>query len=184
MSHRLASPAITGRSLSMRQTGSKIKQMMLADYPQDQSDHILVIRPNRSLTWRGTMIFYIAVSTVALVVAVMFAMKGAWLILPFAGLEIFVLGVCLYICARKNTEYEVIHIGKEVVKVERGRRRPDRSVEFQRYWTQVRLTKNRLAWYPSRLTLGSRGHEVEIGSTLLEEERVELTKELQRKLTN
>jgi len=158
--------------------------MILADYPQDQPDCILIIRPNQSLTWRGTLIFYLAVSVTALVIAVMFAVKGAWLILPFAGLEILALGACLYICARKNTECEVIHIGEDVVKVERGRRRPEHSVEFQRAWTRVNLTQNRLAWYPSRLTLSSKGQEIEIGSKLLEEERIELTKELQRKLTN
>lgn len=46
------------------------------------------------------------------------------------------------------------------------------------------FTRNRLAWYPGRLTLSLKGRVVETGSKLLEEERIELTKELQWKLTN
>lgn len=158
--------------------------MIAAQITEKRQDEHFVIRPNRSLSWRGAQIFFSAAAIVTLTVAIMFAMKGAWLILPFAGLEILALGACLYICARKNTECEVIHISDEFVRVERGRRYANQCVEFRRHWLQVNLTRNKLSWYPSRLTIGSMGREIEIGASLLDEERATLAQALQYKLAN
>jgi uncharacterized membrane protein len=156
--------------------------MIAAEYPTDSLDCHYVIRPNRSLSWRGTLIFFAVASVVTLTVAFIFALKGAWLIVPFSGLEILLLGVCLYQCARKNAECEVVHIGKDFIKVERGRKQVNECVEFQRSWSRVNLTESRLNGYPSRLTISSRGREVEIGASLVNDERLALARELQRKL--
>ena len=59
-----------------------------------------MIRPNCSLPWRGTVRFYLGIVIVSLGIAAAFAMKGIWLILPFAGLEMVALGAALYIVAR------------------------------------------------------------------------------------
>jgi len=151
--------------------------------PDDHDDHI-VIRPNRSLSWRGAQFFFTAAAIVTLSIAVMFASKGAWLILPFAGLEILALGICLYICTRSNTACEVIHIGENFVRVEKGRHYAKQSVEFKRQWLRINLTTNRLSWYPSRLTISSMGREVEVGASLVDKDRAALAKALQLKLTN
>jgi len=156
--------------------------MNAADDPTDSLDCHYVIRPNRSLSWRGTLIFFVVAAGVTLTVALMFALKGAWLILPFSGLEIMLLGVCLYQCARKNAECEVVYIGKDFIKIERGRKQVDERVEFQRSWSRINLAESRLNGYPSRLTISSRGKEVEIGASLVNDERLALARELQRKL--
>ena len=156
--------------------------MNAAEYPTDSLDCHYIIRPNRSLSWRGTLIFFLLAAVVTLSVALMFALKGAWLILPFSGLEILLLGVCLYQCARKNAECEVVHIGRDFIKIERGRKHVKERVEFQRSWSRINLTESRLSWYPSRLTISSRGQEIEIGASLVNDERLALARELQRKL--
>ncbi len=156
--------------------------MIAAQNPTKQLEDQYVIQPNRSLSWQGTLTFFVAVTFVTMTVAAMFALQGAWLIVPFAGLEILALGVCLYLCAYKNSEREVIRIDNESVKVERGRSRAHHRVEFQRHWTQVRLTRSQLYWYPSRLTISSMGKEVEVGSSLTDEERATLARELRRKI--
>lgn len=156
--------------------------MIAAENDYDQSNCRFIIRPNCSLTWRGTLLFYGGVSVVAMTIAIMFALKGIWMILPFAGIEIIALGACLYICACKTSECEVVHIQKDIVRVERGRNRPHHQVEFLRAWARVDLKTHQQPWYPSRLTIRSMGKEVEIGARINEEERLQLANELRQKL--
>ena len=157
--------------------------MIAAENDFDQSNCRFIIRPNCSLTWRGTMLFYGGVSVVAMTIAIMFALKGIWLILPFAGIELIALGACLYITSCKASECEVVHIQQDIVRVERGRFRPHHQVEFLRAWARVDLKTHQQAWYPSRLTIRSMGKEVEIGARLNEEERLQLARELRQRLT-
>lgn len=156
--------------------------MVAAEYLTDSQGSRYVIRPNCSLGWRGTLIFFAVTSAVILVVALVFAIKGAWLIVPFSGLEIMLLGVCLYQCARKNAECEIVHIGKEFIKVERGRKHVNEQFEWRRCWSRIYLIESRLTGYPSRLTITSRELEIEIGAGLVETERLALARELQRQL--
>lgn len=156
--------------------------MSATQYPEQWQDVHFIIRPNNSISWRGTRIFFAAAAIVTFTVAILFALKGAWMVLPFAGLEIITLGVCLYICACKNTECEVIHIGEELVRVEKGRNKARQCVDFKRQWSSIELIKPERKWYPSRLFVRSMGREVEIGASLVEEDRIALANALQQKL--
>jgi hypothetical protein len=51
-----------------------------------------------------------------------------------------------------------------------------------RYWTQVRLRQDPRGWYPSKLFLGCHGRQVEVGSRLVESERVQLATDLRSSL--
>ena len=158
--------------------------MIAAQYPTKRLERHYVIQPNRSLSWRGTLAFFTVVAFITITIAVLFAFKGAWLIIPFAGLEIAALGACLYLCARKNSEREVIRIDDQSVRIEKGRKQIQYYVEFQRHWARVNLTSSPLTWYPSRLTISSMGKEVEIGASLVDAERATLARELQNKIKN
>ena len=54
-----------------------------------------------------------------LCVAAAWALKGYWLNLPFAGLELVVLGIALAITVRRGRYREVIRFGKRYVRVRR-----------------------------------------------------------------
>ena len=139
-----------------------------------------VIRPNQSLSWRGMLVFYAGICTVSLTISVGFALMGAWLILPFAGLEMLVLGVCLYLSAVRAAQREVISIDKDIVEVSRGRYRPVESCRFQRAWVRVSFRPTASVWHRNRLTIGSHGKEVEVGAMLNNNERESLAMELRR----
>lgn len=145
-----------------------------------ESNCRFVLRPNRSLSWRGTVIFFSSVFAVYLAITLPLAAMGLWLVLPFAGLELLVLGICLYITSQKSSQCEVISVGGETIKIESGRRRPERCSEFDRHWARVELVRSPLRWHPSRLTIRSHGRQVEVGSFLSETEREDLARELRR----
>ena len=76
-----------------------------------------IIKPNSSLSWKGNKIFFFMLFFVSFVIAFSFAMVGMWLIVPFTGLEMILLGSALTYCYIKNSQCEIVKIdGGEVVK--------------------------------------------------------------------
>lgn len=138
------------------------------------------IRPNRSLSWRGAKLFYAGMVAISLTIALGFASLGYWPVLPFAGAELLVLGCALYLCALDGKRREIVLVDDATVEVEKGRTTLERSASFARAWTRVRVARPSVAWYPSRLLLGSHGREVEVGQFLNEEEREKLAVDLHR----
>ena len=107
-----------------------------------------------------------------------YALYGYWPVLPFAGLEVIVLGAAFYITLYRSGAREVVHVGADTVSVEKGRDKPQQCWECPRAWAQVRLEPSPIRWYPSRLAIRFQGRQVEIGKFLNEAERRALAKEL------
>ncbi len=126
--------------------------------------------PNRSLSLRGMLLVFIIVAVVALVIGIAFSLVGAWLILPFAGLEITVVGAVLYWLFRHADDHELIVINDERVTVIHHRSGREKRYEFQRYWVKIILERHH-GWYPSKLKMGSHGRLVVIGDELRDEAR-------------
>lgn len=151
----------------------------------------VVVRPNRSLSWRQSLIFLAAIAVPLLLVSLVLAARGFWMILPFAGLELAVLFACIYMVSHAAQRCEVISIGATVVTVEKGRERgrcsdkggPEERTEFARGWVRVELSKKTKHWYPRRLWIGASGRRVELGEFLVDEEKEKLAAELQRLLS-
>lgn len=138
-----------------------------------------VIRPNQSLSWRGAVRIYAAITTCLLGIGTVFALHGYWPVLPFAGLEVVVLGVAFYRCLSRSQIREVVTVNEDRVTVEKGRRQPEQHWECPRAWARVIMERSPLAWYPSRLSVAFQGHRVEIGRFLNEVDRQSLAAELQ-----
>jgi uncharacterized membrane protein len=104
------------------------------------------------------------------------------MILPFAGLEMLILGVVLYTVACRCYECEVISIAEDSILIERGRNYPQQRWALNRNWARVILTRCPRQWYPSRLLIRSHGRAIEVGQFLPEGERELLASELTRSL--
>lgn len=140
----------------------------------------MVIRPNCSLSWRGTVAVFSSISLVSLVIALGFLLRGYWLVLPFAGLELVFLGAASYLTAWRGSLREVISIRGAEVAVERGHRQPEQTRIFPRSWVRIELIRPQHRGYPTRLLLRSHGREMEIGGCLNESERRRLAEDLRR----
>jgi uncharacterized membrane protein len=125
----------------------------MAQAPTASPTHI-VIRPNRSLSFRGMVWLFLAYLGLMAVIGLGFLGAGAWMVLPFAGVEVVTLSV-------------ISHQGGSQT-----------HHEFPRYWAKLKLERNEHHWYPSRLMLGCYGRFVEIGSGLREQDRQVLSKKL------
>jgi uncharacterized membrane protein len=134
----------------------------------------VVVRPNRTLTLRGMAVLFAGLTLVVLTIGVGFTLAGAWPVLPFAGLELAVVGAVLYRLFRHADDHDRIMIDRERVTVIRQRGRCEWRDEFQRYWTKATLERRR-GWYPSQLKVGSHGRFVVIAADVNEKEREALS---------
>jgi len=109
---------------------------------------------------------------------------GLWLVLPFAGFEMLILALALYVCISRACVREVISIEHDTIEVARGGKRVEKRYCFQRAWAHVVLKRPEIDGYPRRLVIRSRGKEVEVGSCLKNEERSALANALEDALHN
>lgn len=127
---------------------------------------------------------FVGISTVSLTIATYFALLGGWMVLPFSGAELLLLGGCLYFSLRQCSVCEIVIITEQCIRIEKGRRKNlERRHEFNRNWAKIILEASSIRGYPSRLVIRSHGKEVEIGRFLVESERQVLAGELARSLT-
>lgn len=120
---------------------------------------------------RHAAVFVICFAVLSLTIALSFFSLGLWLVLPFAGLEILVVGVAIGYSMARSQGYEWIVVTDRDVSVLKSQFGKSQRYEFQRYWTQVRLEAAGSRLQPDRLIVGSHGRFVEIGRELIDEER-------------
>ena len=136
------------------------------------------VSANCSLSRRGAWVFFGAVAASSLAVAGFFAWNGFWPVLPFAGLELFALGVVLGYSMRQGNTREVISVFPDEVVVERydGDEREVRRLP--RHWAHTRLAPPRGRAGRRRLLLCAHGREWEVGAMLNEHARAALGRRL------
>ena len=127
------------------------------------------------------ILVFTAMNVFAIAVGIGFTLVGAWVVLPFAGLEMAVVGVVGYRLFRHADDHDVVVISNERVTVIRRRGGRERQENYQQYWAKVVL-EQRTGWYPSQLKVGSHGSYVVIAADVSEEERQTLAKSLSQAL--
>lgn len=139
----------------------------------------MLIQPNRSLSPKGIILFLGAFIVLVVTIVLGFALAGAWLILPFAGLEIVLIAAMCRWMYHHHTDQEVVLLQGDKLTIVQRQAGHERRHEFQRYWTHVRVESGGHAWYPSRLMIGSHGNFVELGADVTETARKKLAYDLQ-----
>ena len=137
-----------------------------------------VLSPNCSISWRELVFFYLLTCVVALAVGLFFTLQGLWLVLPFSGLEMLLLGIALYITSRRVYQREVITLDQQRTRIEKGVRRVHQSWEFNTHWVRVIDQPGDGPRPRRRLALGMSGESVEVGSFLANSEKEALAFQL------
>jgi uncharacterized membrane protein len=129
------------------------------------------ICPHCSLSVRAAFLVFGSLCFISFLVAALMAARGFWPVLPFAGLEMALLGWALHTSMARRHHRETITVTESDVSVEL--RDPRHCVQhvFPRHWAQVKLRRPASRLHPSRLTIESHGRQCELGSFLTEAER-------------
>lgn len=141
----------------------------------------LVARPNSSLTAECKILAVGAIGLISLIIALFFAFMGAWLVLPFAGIELVAVGYAFYYVHCHSCDYERIIIANDQVSIETRSYKTYRQTCFNRYWVKVFLKP--MPSGDQALCFRSHGKEVMFGHCFMtSEERVELASQLKQQV--
>jgi uncharacterized membrane protein len=143
----------------------------------------LVARRNNSLSSAGRNLVVGSLAAIALVISLAFALRGAWMILPFAGLEVLVVYLAFRCLERHAGDFESLSIQDDRVLIVRRERGEVSRHEFNRYWAQVVLQPSQWGRQVV-LALRSHGRQVEFGRHLTEEQRYEMARTISGELGN
>ena len=161
---------------------------MVTSLPQnpagDALEHRIELAPNCALTPMGAALFVGSLACLVFGVAIFFASRGFWPVLPFAGLEIGLLAWAVRASLRQGAHRELIVVSDATVVVEQRSAAGSRRAVFHRHWARVKLRDPQPSAHPSRLTIESHGRACEVGRFLTDEERRGLALRLQRLVGN
>ena len=149
-------------------------------FEEQASGSSLLLKRNCSISPGGMLRVFGLLALGSVGIATGFALAGAWLILPFAGLEVLALGAAFVVTARHATDFERIEVSNGRLTVEISEAdRVDRYVLDSRV-AKLRLEKDE--GYGARVLLRAPGRDVEVGRHLDPEARVEFAAELKKRL--
>ncbi len=128
-----------------------------------EREYRLLLTPNRSASWQQTKYLMLGFTLVVLTIAIGWSLIGAWVILPFAGAEVFALVVTMYFVSRNTYRWEQITLTPDAVVIANSR---GITVSFERattYFFFIEDTSNRQL---PRLIFKSTSANVEVGTFL------------------
>lgn len=144
-------------------------------------DYCLLAKPNCSISAGGMLKVMALIAGFSLLVAIGFSIAGAWLVLPFAGLELLALGFAFYHMHLHAADFEKIMVEGDVVSVTQKNYRELRHQEFNRYWAKLKFSTRPNGDHV--LALRSHGKELQVGRRFLNnEQRLALAEQLKRRL--
>lgn len=151
-------------------------------HPRNGAGASFVLRPNRSLPVAGLLLLFALLSALPLTIGIGFAAAGVWMVLPFAALEVLLLGALTWLLYRHIDDCELIVVEADRVRIVRRVGTRESRHDFQRYWARVVLDRGRDVRGPSRLRIGSHGRYIDIASDIHETDRRGLARELRQAL--
>ena len=149
---------------------------MVSVEEKSNSNYLITLSPNSSLTGIYRIIFLASISFICVGIATVFYFFGAYLILPFAGIEIAILLIAFYLSFKWSSRKELIYISQEVVKIEKGIHKAEYLWEEFRTFTSFQIAKD--ANKSLRLSFRSKGDDIIVGDFLNEDDKNILINEI------
>lgn len=150
-------------------------------YQGQGSGFSLLLKRNCSISPSGLAWTFGLIALVTVGIAVFFATLGAWMVLPFAGIELTCLGIAFLMNGRHAADYERIQLDEGRLLIEVRELDSMRCHEFNPAQASVKLAGKGLS---ARVVLAAPGRSLEIGRHLHPQARLDLAGELNRRLRN
>ncbi|WP_395373496.1 DUF2244 domain-containing protein [Marinicella sp. W31] len=138
--------------------------MVIREKQEDKT--VIRLSPNRSASWRQTKYFLLFFAAVSLSIAFYWVSQGAWMVLPFAGLEIALLSVMMYRVSWLTYRQQIITIGNEIIHMEMGVHYPSQSWDIPKQGAVLTVAKPATPSGTVRLIIKQAGYSSEIGHFL------------------
>ncbi len=127
------------------------------------------------MTPRQLWTFFLVTAALSLLIASVWAVMGAWWVVPFAGLEIGALAIAFVAYGRRVGDFERIHLDDDCLLVEVCERAQVGRYEFVPAWARV---ETRRAGSGCEVVVRCRDRQIVVGRYLDEDGRASLAREL------
>ncbi|ANH74629.1 hypothetical protein ACS15_0324 [Ralstonia insidiosa] len=138
------------------------------------------MKRNCSLSPRQVGWFYLSIVILSFAIASFFAWQGAWLVLPFSGLEVAILGWALLYYARHASDYEHVWLEDGALVIEQVSVNQQVRYVLNPQWVRVEPSLPQSEPLQELIALHSGGRVVRIGRFLDPAGRRKLANELSR----
>jgi len=149
-----------------------------SNHSGNQSEHLIVLSPNKSMSWETNKKILLVMFIVSMIIGISFATIGAWMVLPFAGLEIMLVGLGMYYVCWKLNFKQTIQIQAESFTLQKGVYFPKQEWQWQTSQTNLLKQPSRYRMSAPTLYLKHVNQKVEIGEFLNLSEKKELREHL------
>ncbi|MCB1474735.1 MAG: DUF2244 domain-containing protein [Rhodobiaceae bacterium] len=142
----------------------------------------VIVTPHRSLSPRGFGFMMLAIGLASFTTGMVFVLRGAWPVMGFFGLDVFLVWLAFRLNYRAGRARETIEIGAGSMQVRQCDAKGREAVTaFNPYWARLeRAGDSELGTVT--LHLAERGHRLEIGAVLSPEEKHGLASAIDRAL--
>ncbi len=134
----------------------------------------IIAKPNRSASWRANKLVILAIGALSAIIAGGFWVVGAWVILPFAGLEIAALAAALYYVNWQLEYRHVLSFSGDNITIEKGFYRPRQSWRWSRAECYLVIQRPAKADDPALISVCRKGEAISFGEFLNQEGSAEL----------
>lgn len=134
----------------------------------------IVLTPNRSMSWRGNQYFILSLVLLSGAIGLGFTLIGAWVVLPFAGLEMLALSGALYYVSWKLNYRQVIRFKHNDLTIEKGYYSPKKTWRFKREDAALHIEPQQHPWDAPTIRLQHKQDLVVIGEFLSQADNKQL----------
>jgi uncharacterized membrane protein len=135
----------------------------------------LRLSPNRSATWQQTKMLIIGFTCFVISIATVWSLVGAWLILPFAGIEVSALALVMYLVSKATYQWEEVVVDDKTIVISSSK---GAVLTFARTYTHLFYIEDKQDRRIPKLVFTTPHAKCEIGTFLNEEDKTQLAKHL------
>jgi uncharacterized membrane protein len=169
--------ALLIQALSLTEFTTQLKNMVTIK--QTPTVTIITLSPNQSASWRETKTVIMVMVVLVMFIAIGWTMAGAWVILPFAGLEVGLFAYFMYRICRQGFAQQIITISDNLVLIESGIQRREVARTYHRELLSFEIKETERDWHLPDIVLCLDNYRLSIGEFLNPDDRTLLKDALQ-----
>ena len=133
---------------------------------------IITLSPNQSASWQETKTMISIMVALVMVIAVGWTLSGAWVILPFAGLEVGLFAYFMYRVCKQGFAQQIITITDDLVLIESGIQRREVARTYHRELLSFEVTETERDWHLPDIVMCLDNYRLSIGEFLNQDDRM------------
>ncbi|MBF7073311.1 DUF2244 domain-containing protein [Glaciecola sp. MH2013] len=145
----------------------------------EHREAVITLTPNRSLTWQQAKWIILIMVSVVMIIALAWTFVGAWVVLPFAGLEVGLFAFLMYKVTRFTYLQQIVRFDENHISVKTGINKVMRHETLLRQGTDIYYSETDRNWTTPKITLKNGSSKIQLGTFLNADDMAVLREKLE-----